>query len=221
LKRLAACIDKGLALVETSLHEVARDVVHLRVIYSTLDPTTGPPSERRADFDEMVAELRATPSPIHVAMADGMERWAPGLFGGDDDRAWDNDPPAENDVAPTETPQDSSSEETPPALPGDNLELERWFRHPKGHERRIHGHAHAGVRIVHEGPTLLPTLDAHLRHPAPFTAEELIPSLRATAPPSQHDTESRRKIMRRARSRKHRPILLADLERRYRLVLGR
>jgi hypothetical protein len=33
-------------------------------------------------------------------------------------------------------------------LPVDNLALERAFRLPKGHERRIHGHAHAGVRIV-------------------------------------------------------------------------
>jgi len=32
----------------------------------------------------------------------------------------------------------------------DNLDLERWFRLPKSHERRIHGHRHAGVRIVQE-----------------------------------------------------------------------
>jgi len=35
----------------------------------------------------------------------------------------------------------------------DNLDLERWFRLPKSHERRIHGHRHAGVRIVQDGPT--------------------------------------------------------------------
>jgi len=33
----------------------------------------------------------------------------------------------------------------------DNLDLERWFRLPKSHERRIHGHRHAGIRIVQEG----------------------------------------------------------------------
>jgi hypothetical protein len=33
----------------------------------------------------------------------------------------------------------------------DNLDLERWFRLPKSHERRVHGHRHAGVRIVQEG----------------------------------------------------------------------
>src|SRR4029453_9552291 len=32
-------------------------------------------------------------------------------------------------------------------LPQDNLDLERWFRQPKGHERRIHGHRHVGVRL--------------------------------------------------------------------------
>ena len=48
----------------------------------------------------------------------------------------------------------------------DNLDLERWFRLPKSHERRIHGHRHAGVRIVLEGPTLVHALDAHARIPS-------------------------------------------------------
>jgi hypothetical protein len=106
-------------------------------------------------------------------------------------------------------------------LPSDNLDLERWFRLPKGHQRRIHGHAHAGARIVHQGPTLLITLDAHRRHPDPFDADELIPTRDAVPPSCQHDAENRRKIMRRARSPKQRPILLADLELRYNHVLGR
>ena len=33
----------------------------------------------------------------------------------------------------------------------DNLDLERWFRLPKSHERRIHGHRHAGIRIAGSG----------------------------------------------------------------------
>ena len=49
-----------------------------------------------------------------------------------------------------------------PDVPEDNLDLERWFRLPKCHERRIHGHRHAGVRIVQEGATLALVLDAHL-----------------------------------------------------------
>ena len=55
--------------------------------------------------------------------------------------------------------------------PGDNLDLERWFRLPKGHERRIHGRCHAGVRIVQEGATMMLALDAHRHHSQPFTEE--------------------------------------------------
>jgi hypothetical protein len=98
----------------------------------------------------------------------------------------------------------------------DNLDLERWFRLPKGHQRRIHGHRHAGVRIVQEGPTLVHALDAHVNHPEPFTAEELLPYRTAREPQSQKQAMERRKIMRKARSKKTRPILLADLEQRYR-----
>ena len=56
----------------------------------------------------------------------------------------------------------------------DNLDLERWFRLPKSHERRIHGHRHAGVRIVQEGPTLVHALDAHVTHPGLFTVERSV-----------------------------------------------
>ena len=98
----------------------------------------------------------------------------------------------------------------------DNLELERWFRLPKSHQRRIHGHRHAGVRIVQEGPTLVHALDAHVGHPEPFTAEDLLPYRAAREPLYQKQAIARRKIMKKARSKKKRPILLADLERRYR-----
>jgi hypothetical protein len=168
-------------------------VAELRLIHGALDPDKGSTRDRRGDFDQIVARFRAAPSPIHDHMAGVMERFAPGLFVdcGDD------------------------------GLPSDNLDLERWFRLPKGHQRRIHGHAHAGVRLVLEGPTLLVALDAHRRHPEPFVADELIPTLDAAPPPSQRAAESRNKIMRRARSRKQRPKLLADLEQRYSGILGR
>ena len=88
-------------------------------------------------------------------------------------------------------------------LPQDNLDLERWFRAPKGHERRIHGHSHAGVRIVHEGATLLLVLNAHEEHPQPFTAEELLPYRQAQEPSDQLQAIHRRKVMRKARSPKN------------------
>jgi hypothetical protein len=67
----------------------------------------------------------------------------------------------------------------------DNLDLERWFRLPKSHERRIHGHRHAGIRIVLEGPTLVHALDAHTAHPEPFTGNDLLPYRTAREPPCQ------------------------------------
>jgi hypothetical protein len=98
----------------------------------------------------------------------------------------------------------------------DNLDLERWFRLPKSHERRIHGHRHAGIRIVLEGPTLVHALDAHAAHPEPFRVDDLLPYRAAKEPRCQTEALNRRKIMRKARSKKQRPLLLADLERRYR-----
>jgi len=98
----------------------------------------------------------------------------------------------------------------------DNLDLERWFRLPKSHERRIHGHRHAGIRLVLEGPTLVHALDAHVAHPGPFTVGDLLPYRSAREPPCQTEARKRRTIMRKARSKKDRPLLLAELEQRYR-----
>ena len=98
----------------------------------------------------------------------------------------------------------------------DNLDLERWFRLPKSHERRIHGHRHAGIRLVLDGPTLVHALDAHAAHPGPFSVDDLLPYRTAREPPCQTEARNRRTIMRKARSKKRRPLLLTELERRYR-----
>lgn len=187
-----ACIEKGIAPLQATLDQVKTYVVDLSLIYGTLDADTGSIDDRRDDFDEIMGELQTKSTPIHKHMAGVMARFAPGLF--------------------VDCGKDDG--------PNDNLDLERWFRRPKGHERRIHGHAHAGVRIVQEGPTLMLTLDAHTRHPTAFTADDLIPYRRALPPPCQTEAVSRRKIMRRARSRKQRAPLLADLEQRYYRILG-
>src|SRR5258707_7982258 len=102
----------------------------------------------------------------------------------------------------------------------DNLALERWFRLPKGHERRIHGHRDAGIRLVLDGATLVLALDAHAAHPGPFTADALLAYRTAREPPCQTEARDRRTIMRKARSKKQRPLLLAELERRYRETPG-
>ena len=97
----------------------------------------------------------------------------------------------------------------------DNLDLERWFRVAKGHERRIHGRRHAGVRVVQEGATMVHALDAHRTHPEPFGVDDLLPYRSAREPDCQRQAIHRRGIMRKARSKTKRPKLLEGLERRY------
>jgi len=162
-------------------------VEELRVIQATLEPTGGTCAERHEQFARVQERLQQSTDPVRQHMGRVMASFAPGLFVGGE--ACD--------------------------LPQDNLDLERWFRHPKGHERRIHGHRHAGVRLVQEGPTLLLALDAHLTHPEPFTAVDLVPYRHSPAPVGQCQALYRRTIMRRARSKKQRPVLLAELEQRY------
>jgi hypothetical protein len=157
-------------------------------VAATLEPGTADCTEREEQFEELIDQFEATEDPIRHHMATVMISFLAGLFVGD-----------------------GVYEEIK-----DNLDEERWFRVPKGHERRIHGHRHAGVRIVQDGPTLVHALDAHLAHPARFTVGDLLPYRTAREPPCQREAMNRRKIMRKARSKTKRPLLLADLERRYR-----
>jgi hypothetical protein len=159
----------------------------IRAIPATLEPTGGVAAERQAQFQRLQAQLQQSDDPMQHHMGRVMASFAPGLFAGGE--ATD--------------------------LPQDNLDLERWFRQPKGHERRIHGHCHAGVRLVQEGPTLLLALDAHVTHPEPFTVTDLLPYRHSPAPACQEHALQRRTIMRRARSKKQRLVLLAELEQRY------
>jgi hypothetical protein len=156
-------------------------------IQATRGADGGTWAERQAPVQVWQEQCRASDDPIRHHMGQVMASFAPGLFVGGEEAD----------------------------LPQDNLDLERWFRQPKGHERRIHGHRHAGVRLVQEGPTLLMALDAHIAHPEPFTAADLWPYRHSPAPTCQRQAMHRRAMMRRARSKKKRPLLLAELERRY------
>jgi hypothetical protein len=100
-------------------------------------------------------------------------------------------------------------------VPGDHVDLARWGKYPKGHERRLHGRRHVGVRLVRQGPTLMCVLDAHLHHDGPWTVDDLEPYRDARVPVSPQEAVERGKIMRQARSRKKRKGLRADLEKRY------
>ena len=155
---------------------------------ATLDPTKGSVKQRERRFHQLKRRLKKSGDEVRIQMAVVMVAFSAGLFAG---------PEVDQEIR-------------------DNLDLERWFRLPKGHQRRIHGRKHAGVRLVQEGATLLPTLDAHKDREEPFKPEELLDYKDATPPRQEQEAMHRRKVMRRARSKKQRPILLAELERRYR-----
>jgi hypothetical protein len=167
--------------------EIAAHVDKVQQIHATLNQASGSSQQRQAQFDALRDRFQGSRDVIEQHFAKVMTSFEPGLFVGGDAAA----------------------------LPQDNLDLERWFRQPKSHERRIHGHKHAGVRIVQEGPTLLLALDAHAAHPQPFSQADLTPYKHARPPSSQQEAIHRRRIMRKARSRKNRQGLLAELERRY------
>ncbi len=169
------------------LRAVARYTADISTIRNLLSPQAGTARKRRCAFEKLAARFIGDSDPIYEHMGRTMQSFVSGLFAGGDDAE----------------------------LPQDNLDLERFFRLPKSHERRIHGRAHAGVRIVQQGASLILVLDAHARHPEPFASEELVPFADATLPPEQLESEQRRRIMRLARSTKRRPALLATLESRY------
>jgi hypothetical protein len=176
-----------LQAVADEQRQVREHVADVQEIAATLDPDGGSGTERRQRFDAVQQRLAASGDGVRVQMAVVMAAFVAGLFAGED-------------VAD---------------VPRDNLDLERWFRLPKGHERRIHGRCHAGVRIVQQGATLALVLDAHRGHPEPFGAADLRPYRHAQPPPDEQAAVRRRRVMRRARSKKKRGLLLAELEKRY------
>jgi hypothetical protein len=175
LQRLAACIDRGVAEVQAEHMVVRQHLQAIQRVAATLISANGAAAARQTQFTRLQEGLAGLDTPFYQHVAGVMASFAAGLFVGG---------------------------ETLPCLQ-DNLDLERWFRKPKGHERRIHGHRHAGVRIVQEGPTLLLALDAHMTHPEPFIAHDLEPYQDASAPPCQVEAIHRRKIMRKARAKKN------------------
>jgi hypothetical protein len=185
---LAGCIDRGLKEVGAEQKEIREYVKDIEKIAATLKLGEEDCADRQKKFEELIDKLEPAEDPIRQHMAKVMISFLAGLFVGE-----------------------GKFEEIK-----DNLDLERWFRLPKSHERRIHGHRHAGVRIVQEGATMVHALDAHAAHPGPFTVDDLLAYRTAREPPCQKQAINRRKVMRKARSKKQRPILLAELERRYR-----
>ena len=166
---------------------VAGYVATIREVDGMLDPANGRCTKRKRLYGALQRDLLNDEDSIRQQMGRVMASFEAGLFAGGGRGDW----------------------------PRDNLDLERWFRLPKGHERRIHGRCHAGVRLVQEGATMMLALDAHRQHPQPFTEEELRPYRGAEFPASQKEVIHRRKVMRAARSTKKRAGLLRKLEQRY------
>src|SRR6267154_1883824 len=177
LQRLAGYIDRGLSAVQVEQEEIRQQLHEIQRVATTLEVGQAATVERAAQFTCLQEEFASQTTPFYAHLTALMASFAVGLFAGGDALA---------------------------SLQ-DNLALARWFRLPKGHERRIHGHRHAGVRIVQEGPTLMLALDAHLAHPGPFTADDLRPYQDASAPACEEAALHRRKLMRKARSKKNAP----------------
>jgi len=177
LARLAGFIDRGLALVQGQQEQLRWQVDAIAAVAGTLDCQGGTLSRRRAEYQRLQRQYQGRGGGFYERLSKVMKAWQAGLF------------VAVRGKGGRQAPQD-------------NLDLERWFRVPKGHERRIHGRSHVGVRIVQEGPTLLLVLNAHEAHPEPFCAQDLLPYRHAQEPQDQHEAIHRRKVMRKARSQK-------------------
>jgi hypothetical protein len=178
LARLAGYVDQGLATVVEQQDQLREQVEAIKAVAKALDPEAAGIAQRRAAFGRLAQRYEVEGSEFYDRLAKVMRTWEPGLF---------------------VVVRGKGGAEAP----WDNLELERWFRLPKGHERRIHGRRHAGVRIVQEGPTTLLALDAHRVHPEPFCALDLLPYRDAKEPTDQAEAIQRRKVMRKARSPKN------------------
>ena len=177
LGRLKGFIDRGVADQQESFTQVQQYTRQVRYVMNLLTSEDGLPlTKRHSRFATKVREFqRRADDKTYAHFAKVMTSFRPGLF-------------VRTKMA---------------AYPRDNLDLERWFRCPKSHERRIHGHCHAGVRIVRDGPTLAPTLDAHVSHPGVFSREDLFPFRFASTPSSQLASQHRHVIMRQSHSKKN------------------
>jgi len=131
-------------LQKTSPLKGQPQAAEVRAIHAPRAPTRGACAQRQAPLQALPPPWHRSGAPTRQPMSPGRARCEPGLCVGDAAATW----------------------------PQDTLDLARWLRPPTGHERRLHGQRHAGVRLVQEGPTLLLALDAHREPPEPCRAED-------------------------------------------------
>src|SRR5581483_3196854 len=128
--RLAGCIKAPLDAVKEQQQVIRAYVAVIAEVAATLEPGSEDVTERQERFEAWIDHFEATDDPIRHGMATVMLSFLAGLFVGEEEYEGIRD----------------------------NLDLERWFRLPKSHERRIHGRRHAGVRLVQTGAPLVPAL---------------------------------------------------------------
>lgn len=175
LEQLQSCVEKGMHVYDQSKDEIL-DLLEIVIeVNNLLDPSHGSSEERKTKYHRKANMLAKRKKTNLKKMGKLMLRFEPGLFSGGDRID----------------------------LPTDNLDLERWFKKPKGHQRRVNGRKHVGVRIVYEGETLIPALDAHLELTQPLKASDLMKYENAKPPQNQVDGLRRRKIMSQASSKKN------------------
>jgi hypothetical protein len=177
LTRLQGCIQRGLVLYQEELGRIGTALGQVLVVWALVHPEPGKHQAYQKCFQQYAEDYSQSKNLITQHIGQTMQHFEKGLFCGGE--ALD--------------------------LPEDNLDLERWIRGPKGHERHIHGRRHVGPRIVVEAPTLLLAFDAHLDRQTPFTVQELLPYANAEIPVSQQQARRRHQLMRKARSKKTQP----------------
>jgi hypothetical protein len=175
LAQLQGYLQRGLAIYAQDKPQIAGYLATVQQIWDTLCPEQGARDARLTTFRQLCQQLAGTDDPITLHMSQVMQSFETGLFVGSPELD----------------------------LPQDNLDLERWIRGPKGHERRIHGRQHVGRRMIIEGATLLPALDAHIRRTEPFTVKDLLPYAEVEVPASQQQAVTRHRMMKQARSKKN------------------
>ena len=169
MKRLAACIDRGREVAREALTQGGHYVQDLRAVDGLLRPSDeAPGEEREAQCVALWQEGEASVAPMHQQCAKVMSSVEPGVFVGEEEADFS----------------------------ADNGDVERWFKRPKGRERRMHGRRHVGVRLVPQGPTLMLVLDAHVHHNGPLTVDDLEPYRHSRVPASQQEAVEPGKIMR-------------------------
>jgi len=175
LERLHGYIQRGLALYHEDLVPIGTALGHVLVVWALIHPEPGKYQAYQTCFHQCAERYQQADDAIMQHIGQVMLSFEVGLFCGGETLD----------------------------LPEDNLDLERWIKGPKGHERHIHGRGHVGLRLVIEAPTLLLAFDAHRSRSMPFTVPELLAYANAEVPASQQQAKRRHQLMRKARSKKN------------------